>query len=113
MRALQAAALLLPAAFQVSLAVTVPGTAAEKGKLLSGSLDMPTMPRGAVADAPDRVVQGLFGNPDISVALNRPLLREKQPAAAAGETDARLFLFVLLGFAALAAWLAELLGRKR
>jgi hypothetical protein len=108
--ALLAAVLLLPA---VCLAVTVPGTAAETGKLLSGFHDVPEMPYGAVTDANARVLPGLLGEPGISLALDRPLSREKQPAAAAGESDARLFLFVLLGFAALAAWLAELLGRKR
>jgi len=109
-RALLAAVLLLPA---VCLAVTVPGTVAETGKLLSGTHDASKMPHGAVTDAHGWVAPGLPGESGIGLAFDRPLLREKQPAAAAGETDARLFLFVLLGFAALAAWLAELLGRKR
>ena len=43
---------------------------------------------------------------------NVPLASERQSGAHQSETDARLFLFVLLGFAAIAAWLAEVLGRK-
>ena len=100
---LLAGALLLQATFQVCQAVSV----------LPGSGDMDTLP--------DRTSAGYSGVTSSAVFdeqhSNDPVERQLQPGAlpvkAELQADDRLFLFVLLGFAAVAAWLADVPGRKR
>ena len=95
------------------MAVTVPDTAAGTGVPLS-LVDLPqphggnALPQAAGAESAGMVVSDALRERSSNVSL----ASERQSGAHQSETDARLFLFVLLGFAAIAAWLAEVLGRK-
>jgi len=101
---LLAGALLLPAAFQLCRAVTV----------LPESAGVDTLPHTNSAVYPGASLPGGLDEPHRNASLQRPLQPGTSLSAAdEGEADARLFLFVLLGFAAVAAALAELLGRKQ
>ena len=112
LRTLLAGAMLLSAPLQVCLAVTVQGTAADGGvaqpaTALPKSRDVDI--RGAGAATPGMMaVSGALRERRISASL----AGEQRSGTQQADTDARLFLFVLLGFAAIAAWLAEVLGRK-
>lgn len=113
LRTLLAGALLLSAAFQACLAATVPGTVADGGMLQPAAAlpqlhDGYTPPRSAGVDG-------------LGMAESDPLSERRSSIAPAGDrpsgvyqadTDAPLLLFVLLGFAAIAAVLVEAFGRK-
>ena len=109
--ALLAGIMLLSTPFQVCRAVTVPDTAADSSMMLSsvalsGFHDMHTMPHRA--DARGMAVSGSLSESGRSVSL----AGERQSGSHQTGTEARLYLFVMLGFAAIAAWLAEVQGRK-
>lgn len=101
---LLAGALLLPAAFQLCRAVTV----------LPESAGADTLLHTTSAGHPGASLPGGLDEPHGNASLQLQLQSGTSLSAAdEGEADARLFLFVLLGFAAVAAALAELLGRKQ
>ena len=81
--------------------------------MLPGSGDLDTLPERTSAGYPGVTAPAVLDAQYRNDPVERQLQPGSSPAEAEGKEDARLFVFVLLGFAAVAAWFADLLGRRR